>query len=381
MSDKPAILNYLDAMNEKGASDLYLTSNSVPMLRVDDDLIEIGSEPMSTEQIKSILESVLISRQRHDFYNSNELNVSLELPEYGRFRVNVFKQKQEPGIVIRRIVKKIPSMKDLHLPDVIREIAMEKRGLVLLTGMTGSGKSTTLAAMIDYVNENHKRHIVTIEDPLEYIHNHKKSVVTQREVGVDTDSYATAMKNVLRQRPDVILVGEIRDREVMEQTINSAETGHLCLSTVHANNAYQAIERITNFFPDESAKLIRASLATNLKAIIAQRLLPGKNGGLVPALEIMKNEGHVKDLIAMGEIGKIREIMSRNTGTGMQTFDQSLVGLLKDDLITEEVAIKNADNMNDFKVMLKRIENPYAENPELMFGHDKPNSEKIVFAD
>ena len=274
--------------------------------------------------------------------------------DHGRYRINIFKQRQSSGLVIRRIISKIPAIRDLKLPPVLENLSLEKRGLILLTGMTGSGKSTTLASMINHRNQRQSGHILTIEDPIEYYHEHNKSVVTQREVGVDTESYAVALKNSLRQRPDVILIGEIRDREVMEQALTIAETGHLCLATLHTSNSYQAIERIVNFFPEDQHSQVRMNLSMNLKAIVAQRLLPSLQGGLVPALEVMLNEALIRDLIIKGDYEKITDVMEQNTPMGMQTFDQSLIRLFVDELITEETAINQADKSSDMAVKLRQ---------------------------
>jgi twitching motility protein PilU len=343
-------------MNELGASDLYLTVGHAPVVRVDDQLQPISDEPLTAEAVNEIIHSILTTKQKREFELNWELNTSLDMGQHGRFRVNIMKQRQSPGLVIRRIVSKIPAISDLRLPPVLETLALEKRGLILLTGMTGSGKSTTLASMINHRNERMTGHILTIEDPIEYYHEHKKSVVTQREVGVDTESYKTALKNSLRQRPDVILIGEIRDREVMEQALTIAETGHLCLATLHTNNAYQAIERIVNFFPEDQHGQIRLNLSMNLKAIISQRLLPSLAGGLVPALEIMLNEALVRELIMKGQYEKITEVMEQNNPMGMCTFDQSLLSLYSAGLIAEDTVIKQADKSSDIKVKIRQVQ-------------------------
>ncbi|GJL84516.1 MAG: twitching motility protein PilT [Micavibrio sp.] len=348
----PIIFTYLNAMNEHKASDLYLTVGHAPCLRTDNDMINITDTPQTPENIEELLNSMLTTRQRRDFDAHMELNTALDMGQYGRFRVNVMRQRQFPALVIRRIVSQIPSFADLKLPKVLEKLSLERRGLILVTGITGSGKSTTLAAMIDHRNVSEKGHIITIEDPIEYFHEHKQSVVTQREVGVDTESYALAMKNSLRQRPDVILVGEIRDREVMEQALTIAETGHLCLATIHTNNSYQAIERIVNLFPEDYHSQIRLNLSMNLKGIISQRLLPCETGGLVPAIEIMLNQGLVRELILTGKISKISEVMESNNPLGMCTFDQSLLRLYIDNLISEDTAISNSDRPSDMKMKI-----------------------------
>lgn len=351
----PAIYNYLLAMNEHKASDLYLTVGFPPTLRAEDKMISIGERALDPSDIETIVSSMLTSRQKREFESSMELNTALDMGEQGRFRINVMKQRQFPALVIRRIVTKIPTFADLKLPNILEKLSLEKRGLVLVTGITGSGKSTTLAAMIDHRNSHVPGHIITIEDPIEYYHDHRMSVVTQREIGVDTESYAIAMKNALRQRPDVILVGEIRDREVMDQALTITETGHLCLATIHTTNAYQAIERIVNLFPEEQVGQVRLNLSMNLKAIISQRLIAGIDGQMVPAVEIMLNQGLVRELIVKGEITKIKDVMEQNNSLGMCTFDQSLLRLYEQGLITEDTAISNSDKPSDLKIRLQQL--------------------------
>lgn len=351
---EPLAFTFLTQMNERNASDLYLTVNRVPTVRVDDELFSLSDEPLNIESINEIINSILTTKQRRDFELSWDLNTSLDMGEHGRYRINVMKQRQTPGLVIRRIISKIPAIRDLKLPPVLENLALEKRGLILLTGMTGSGKSTTLASMINHRNQRMTGHILTIEDPIEFYHEHNKSVITQREVGVDTVSYEVALKNALRQRPDVILIGEIRDRTVMEQALTIAETGHLCLATLHTNNAYQAIERIVNFFPEDQQGQVRMNLSMNLKAIISQRLLPSIAGGLVPALEVMINEALVRELIVKGQYEKITDVMEQNNPIGMQTFDQSLLRLYVEGLIEERTVIKQSDKSSDMKVKLRQ---------------------------
>ena len=325
------------------------------MLRVDNKLMPIDEDELTSENLNEILTSFLTQRQMRDFESHRELNTALDAGAHGRFRINVLRQRQAPAIVIRRIVSRIPTLDELSLPPMLQKLAMLKRGLVLVTGMTGSGKSTSLASMLNYRNKNAQGHIITIEDPIEYFHDHLSSIVTQREVGVDTESYSIALKNALRQRPDVILVGEVRDRDVMEQTVMAAETGHLCLATLHTNNAYQAIERVINFFPEDMHDQVRLNLSMNLRAIISQRLLPSLQGGMVPALEIMLNQGLIKDLIREGAIVKIRDVMSQNVSTGMMTFDQSLIELYKQGKISEEVALANSDIPGDMKIKMQKV--------------------------
>lgn len=356
----PIVLEYLELMDKHQASDLYLTVGHPPSMRVENKLQNIRDDNLSSVEINDVLGAILTNRQRHEFDMKMELNTSLDAGKYGRYRVNVMRQRQNPALVIRRIISKIPDFKSLSLPPLMEQLSLEKRGLILVTGMTGSGKSTTLASMIDYRNSNEEGHVITIEDPIEFYHEHKKSVVTQREVGVDTESYVTALKNALRQRPDVILVGEIRDAQVMEQALTAAETGHLCLATLHTSNAYQAIDRIVNMFPDEVAyQQIRLSLSTNLKAIVAQRLVPNVSGGLTLAPEILLNQGLIKELIQKGEINKIREVMEQNRKIGMCTFDQSLFSLSAEGVITEQTALSNADMQGDLKIKIhqRHLEN------------------------
>lgn len=349
------IISYLEAMWEHKASDLYLTIGFPPMLRRDDKMINISDTKLTRGDVDQILSSVLTLRQLREFAVKMELNTALDMGKGKRFRVNVLRQRQMPALVIRRIVTDIPDFKSLCLPEILARLAMEQHGLVLLTGRTGSGKSTTLASMVDYRNENATGHIVTIEDPIEFYHEHKNCIVSQREVGVDTESFYAAMHNCLRQRPDVILVGEIRDRHSMEQAMTIASSGHLCLATLHTNNSYQAIERIINLFPEEHKDQVRLSLSLNLKAVVAQRLIPAKDGGVVPAVEVLLNEGLVREIILKGEIGKINSIMERNVSQGMATFDQSILGLYSQGLITEESALSHADRPSDIKIKLEHI--------------------------
>ena len=348
------IFSYLRSMNDHKASDLYLTVGFAPTLRTETGFLKIEQNPLTAEQINEIIAAMMTNRQKREYDTAMELNSSLDMGPHGRFRVNALRQRQSPALVIRRIILKIPSFSDLLLPKVLEGLALEKRGLVLLTGMTGSGKSTTLASMIDFRNTMQEGHIITIEDPIEYFHDHKKSVITQREVGVDTESYAVALKNALRQRPDVILVGEIRDREVMEQALMASETGHLCLATIHTNKAYQAIERIVNLFPEDYGQQIRLSLSANLKAIISQRLIPATTGAMVPAIEVMLNQGLVRELIMKGEFPRIKDVMEQNNSLGMCTFDQSLLKLYNDKLITAETALANSDRPTDMKLRIQQ---------------------------
>ncbi|MDH5722148.1 MAG: PilT/PilU family type 4a pilus ATPase [Alphaproteobacteria bacterium] len=380
MTTPPRIFEYLNSMNEYQASDMYLTVGFPPTLRGDSGLINISEFSLTPEEITEILGSMLTNRQKRDFEQNLELNTALDMGEHGRFRVNVMQQRQFPALVIRRITSEIPSFEDLKLPKILEQLSMEKRGLILVTGMTGSGKSTSLASMIDFRNRNSEGHIITIEDPIEFFHDHKGCVVTQREVGVDTESFATAMKNSLRQRPDVILVGEIRDREVMEQALSIAETGHLCLATIHTNNSYQAIERIVNLFSEEFHNQIRLNLSMNLKAIISQRLLLNKEGGLSPAIEILLNQGFVRDLILKGEIGKIHDVMEQNNSLGMMTFDQSLLRLYVENLISEDTAVTNSDKPSDMKIKIQQAK-LVKQSRESHGALDSVDTSRISFSD
>lgn len=352
----PIVFGYLTMMNEKGATDLYLTVGHAPTLRIEDKLETIGDQVLEAPDLEDILNNVLTLRQKREFESNMELNSALDMGAYGRFRINVLKQRQNPALVIRRIISKIPKFEELNLPPLFEQLSMQKRGLILVTGMTGSGKSTTLASMVDYRNTHSQGHIITIEDPIEYHHEHKKSIITQREVGVDTENYAIALKNALRQRPDVILVGEIRDREVMEQALTASETGHLCLATIHTNNSYQAIQRIVNLFPEEQQHQICFNLSTNLKAIISQRLMPKVSNGLTVALEVLLNEGHVRELIYEGKFSKIKDIIEANQAMGMRSFDQSLLALYTKGLISEETALAQSDLPGDLKMKLKQVD-------------------------
>lgn len=349
------IVRLMEIMVQAEASDMYITPGVPIMLRVEDHLIPVTEyEKMTITSVQRIVEAVLSEKQLAEYKSFNEMNMSFGLPGLGRFRVNVLRQRQAPSLVIRAIKNVIPPFESLGLPESLRNIVLNRRGIILLCGMTGSGKSTTLASMLDYRNETTEGNIITIEDPVEYLYDHKKSLVIQREVGVDTDNYHVALKNAFRQKPDVILIGEIRDRYVMEQALVAAETGHLCLSTIHANNTYQAIERILNFFEETQLNQARMNLAMNVKAIIAQRLVPAKNGKRVLAYEIMINEGYVRELILKGETNKIREVIAQNTSMGMVTFDQTLFRLFKEGKIADEIAIAEADSAVNMELLIRQ---------------------------
>jgi twitching motility protein PilU len=344
---------YLRYMVEKDASDVYLTVGVPPMFKIEGETYPYDEGPLTPEETETIAFSIMNERQRNEFLKELEMNLALYYPELGRFRVNIFRQRSYVGIVIRQIKTRIKSIDELGLPQIFKDIAMSKRGLVLVVGGTGSGKSTTLAAMIDYRNSNQRGHIITIEDPIEFVHEHKMSVITQREVGFDTHSFFNALKNTLRQAPDVILIGEIRDKETMEHAITFAETGHLCMGTLHANNANQAIERIINFFPVERHLQIYLQLSLNLRAIISQRLLPGVDGKRVAAVEILLDSPRVKDLILKGEIGLLKETMAQSYNEGMQTFDQHIFELYMQGKVSQDNAIAYADSPNDMRLKIK----------------------------
>ena len=349
-----AIYSYLNEMIQRHATDLYLTVGVPPTLRIDNELHPLADAPLQEEDMQVMLNEVLTSRQRREFDSNMELNLAFDMGQEGRFRVNVLRQRQHTGMVIRRITSLIPSFADLRLPKIMESLAMEKRGLILISGVTSSGKSTSLASMIDHRNRTLGGHIITIEDPIEYYHEHKKGIVTQREIGIDTTSYSVALKNALRQKPDVILVGEIRDAEVMEQAITAAETGHLCLATIHTTNASQAVERIINFFPEERHHQIRIALSMNLRAIVAQRLVRSMKGDMVVALEVLLNEALIKELILKGDTTKIKEIMANNQPVGMVVFDQYLFKLHIDGMISEQTAILEADIPTDMKMKIQQ---------------------------
>lgn len=352
----PDIRELLSEMVIRNASDLYLTAESPPVLRVEGVNQPFGSVPLTPKDVELLAHSVMSERQRAQFDEKLEMNLAIASERLGRFRINVFRQRGVVGVVIRQIKTRIPTLDELGLPPVLKEIAMSRRGLVLVTGATGSGKSTTLAAMIDYRNENSTGHILTIEDPIEFIHTHKKCIVSQREVGFDTVSFNEALRNTLRQAPDVILVGEVRDVETMEAAITFSETGHLCLATLHSNNANQAIERVMNFFPASRHPEIYLQLSLNLRGIISQRLVPGVDGKRVAALEILVDTPYVKELIKRGEIDKLKEAMERSTQEGGQTFDQALFELYAQGWISEEQALANADSANNLRIRIKQLE-------------------------
>jgi len=352
---KSPILTLLAGMLAAKASDLYLTVGVAPMARGDGGLAPLADAPLRDADIELILSDLADSETLAEFAKSKELNLALDLGAAGRFRVNVFRQRQHSGLVIRQIPAVIPTLADLRLPELLGRLCLEKRGLVVMVGGTGSGKSTSLAAMLDYRNRNESGHIITIEDPIEFIHDHGKCIVTHREVGIDTASFEAALKNALRQKPDIILIGEIRDADTMEHAIHIAETGHLCLATLHANNANQAIERIVNFFPHGAHAQLLLNLSLNLKALVSQRLVPTLTGKRAVALEIMLNHGQIKDLIKKGEVRDIKTAMAAAADQGMRTFDQALLQLVKDGTVAEDVALAEADSATDLQLALRQV--------------------------
>lgn len=344
----------LRALVAKKGSDLFLTANFPPAMKVDGKMTPVSQQALSAGHTQMLARSIMNDRQAADFEAHKECNFAISPAGIGRFRVNVFVQQGQVGVVLRVITTAIPNFEELNLPPVLKDVAMTKRGLVIFVGATGSGKSTSLAAMIGYRNENSYGHIITIEDPVEFVHPHKNCIITQREVGVDTDSWEAALKNTLRQAPDVILIGEIRDREVMEHAIAFAETGHLCLATLHANNSNQAMDRIINFFPEDRRQQLLMDLSLNLKGVISQRLIPLKEGkGRAAAVEVLLNSPLISDLIFKGEVHEIKEVMKKSRELGMQTFDQALFDLYEKGRIGYEDALRFADSTNEVRLAIK----------------------------
>ena len=346
--------NLLRKMVERDGSDLFLTAGFPPAIKVDGAIHKATDTPLSPDQAAMMVRSIMNDRQIKDFDATKECNFAIAPQGIGRFRVSAFIQQGMVGAVLRTITTEIPTLEELDLPPILKDVVMNKRGLCILVGGTGSGKSTTLAAMIGHRNENSRGHIVSIEDPIEYVHPHRGCVITQREVGVDTETWHAALKNTLRQAPDVILIGEIRDSETMGYGIQFAETGHLCLATLHANSANQALDRIINFFPEERRQQLLMDLSLNAKAFVSQRLVPREGGiGRIAAMEIMLNTPLIQDLIFKGEVGQIKEIMAKSTRLGMQTFDQALFSLYEDAAISYEEAMRNADSKNELRLRIK----------------------------
>jgi len=348
------IVTILKAAVKHEASDIFITSGRPPTLKVNGRMATLSQEPLSEEAARELVLSTMNDEQKRTFERDKECNYAIDTKGAGRFRVSAFYQRSRIAMVLRLVKGDIPTIEELHVPEIIKDLAMTKRGLVVFVGATGSGKSTTLAAMIGYRNQNSTGHILTIEDPIEFDHKHAGCVVTQREVGVDTDSYEIALKNSLRQAPDVIMIGEIRSRDTMDYAISFAETGHLCLSTLHANNANQAMERIINFFPEDRHQQLFLDLSLNLRAVVAQRLIPKKDGsGRAVAVEVLLNTPLIGDLIEKGKVSEIKDVMKRSRELGMQTFDQSLYDLYKAGEISYEDALRNADSSNEVRLMIK----------------------------
>lgn len=343
---------YLKVLAEKGGSDLYFSTGARASAKFNGVLTPLGKEPAPVGWVNSLAQEIMDEKQKLEFTQKPEMNLAISLPNIGRFRVNIFKQRNEVSMVIRNIVTEIPDADDLGLPAVLKKVIMAKRGLILFVGGTGSGKSTSLAALIDHRNVHSKGHIITIEDPVEYIHPHKNCIINQREVGVDTDSFHDALKNTLRQAPDVILIGEIRDRETMEHALAFSETGHLCISTLHANNANQALDRIINFFPEERRSQLLNDLSNNLQAFVSQRLLPTLDGKRCAAIEVLLNSSRVKDLILKGAVQDIKEVMEKSEAIGMRTFDAALYHLYIEKKISMDEALKNADSPNNLRLRI-----------------------------
>ena len=344
----------LRLMLSKNGSDLFITADFPPAFKIDGKMTPVSNQPLTSTHTVELARAIMNDKQAAEFEASKECNFAISPGALGRFRVSAFVQQGKVGLVLRTITTTIPKIEDLNIPETLKDVVMTKRGLVIMVGATGSGKSTTLAAMVGYRNENSHGHIITVEDPVEYVHPHKNCIVTQREIGVDTADWGVALKNTLRQAPDVILIGEIRDRDSMDYAIAFAETGHLCLATMHANSSNQALDRIINFFPEERRQQLLMDLSLNLKAMISQRLIPLRDTkGRIPAVEIMLNSPLISDLIFKGNVHEIKEIMKKSRELGMQTFDQALFDLYEADKISYEDALRNADSINDLRLAIK----------------------------
>ena len=364
------VFDLLRLMIGKKASDMFITAGFPPAMKIDGKMTPVSAQVLTAQQSREIARSIMNDKQASEFDATSECNFAIGLPGVARFRVSAFIQRGSAGMVFRTIATKIPKFEDLGLPEVLKDIAMTKRGLVIFVGGTGSGKSTSLAAMVGYRNENSYGHIITIEDPVEFVHDHKNCVITQREVGVDTESWHIALKNTLRQAPDVILIGEIRDRETMDYAIAFAETGHLCMATLHANSTNQALDRIINFFPEERRHQLLMDLSLNTRAFVSQRLIPKSDGiGRAAAIEIMINSPLISDLIFKGDVHEIKEIIGRSRELGMQTFDQALFDLHESGAISYEDALKNADSVNDLRLKVK-LHGKRAHNRDVSAGLD-----------
>jgi twitching motility protein PilU len=363
----------LRVMVSKKASDLFVTAGFPPAFKLDGKVVPVSNQTLTPAHTADLARSIMNDRQAAEFEATRECNFAISPPGIGRFRVNAFMQQGRVGLVLRVITSTIPKFEDLGLPNVLKDVAMTKRGLVIFVGATGSGKSTSLAALIGYRNENSYGHIITVEDPVEFVHEHKNCIVTHREVGVDTESWHTALKNTLRQAPDVILIGEVRDRETMDYAIAFAETGHLAMCTLHANNANQALDRIINFFPEERRPQLLMDLSLNLKGIVSQRLVPKREGkGRVAAVEILLNSPLVTDLVFKGDVHEIKEVMKKSREMGMQTFDQALFDLYEAGAISYEDGLRNADSVNDLRLQIK-LHSTDAKDRDVMGGIDHLN--------
>jgi twitching motility protein PilU len=362
------INDLLKLMISRNGSDLFITSDFPPAIKVDGKVTKVSPQPLNPAHTLALARSLMNDKQAAEFERTKECNFAVAPPGVGRFRCNAFVQQGKVGLVMRVIPQVLPTIDTLGLPQVLKDVTMTKRGLCILVGATGSGKSTSLAAMVDWRNENSYGHIITIEDPVEFVHPHKNCVVTQREVGLDTDSWEAALKNTLRQAPDVILMGEIRDRETMEHAVAFAETGHLCMATLHANSANQALDRVINFFPEERRLQLLMDLSLNLRAMVSQRLVPHQDGkGRVAAVEVLLNTPLISDLIFKGEVSEIKEIMKKSRNLGMQTFDQALFDAFEANKITFEDALRNADSVNDLRLQIK-LNSKRAKTTDLAAG-------------
>ena len=355
-------------MVQRKASDLFLTAGFPPALKLDGEITAVSKTILSPLHTLTLARSIMNDKQAAEFERTSECNFAINPPGTGRFRCSAFMQQNQVGIVIRTINVTIPRFEELMLPPILRDIIMAKRGLVIFVGATGSGKTTSMAAMVDHRNRNSRGHIITIEDPIEFVHEHRNCIITQREIGTDTDSWAVALKNTLRQAPDVIMIGEIRERETMDHAIAFAETGHLCLATLHANNANQALDRIINFFPEERRQQLLMDLSLNLRSFVSQRLIAKRDGkGRVPAVEVLLNSPLIADLIFKGEVSEIKEIMKKSNELGMQTFDQALFQLHEAGHISYEDALRNADSVNDLRLRIK-LEGHEAQGRNILAG-------------
>ncbi len=369
----------LALMVEKRASDLFITAGKPPSIKIDGKLVELSKNALTAEQSLVVVLSVMEQRQKDEFENTKECQFAISIPNLGRFRVSAFTQRDSAGMVLRRIETNIPSSEELNLPPILKELIMYKRGLVIFVGATGTGKSTSLASLIRYRNENSNGHIITIEDPIEFVHPHKGCIITQREVGLDTESYEVALKNTLRQAPDVILIGEVRTRETMQHAITFAETGHLCLCTLHANNANQAIDRVLHFFPDEMHGQLFMDLSLNLRGIVAQQLIKRTDGkGRYPAVEILLNTPLASDFIRKGEVHKLKELMKNSREHGMQTFDQALYDLFAAGKIGYDDALNSADSRNEVRLMIKLgAESAHFDNDNIRLADDDEDNSAV----